>query len=63
MWRDTSKMNPDFHPLGLYEVECKCTRNQVKYVTLMKHVARQRRTPSRSLGGQLPEGGRHAHSC
>lgn len=37
-WHDLSKMNPDFHLLDLYKVECKCTRKQIKYVTLMEYV-------------------------
>ena len=31
-------MNPDFHLLVLYKVECMCTRNQIKYVTLIKYI-------------------------
>lgn len=37
-WHDISKINLDFHLLALYKVECKYTRNQIKYVTLMKYV-------------------------
>lgn len=37
-WHGISKMNPDFRLLDLYKVECKCTRKQIKYITLMKYM-------------------------